>query len=223
MKIYFLKKKECTAPTLLGWLAICSAVILASGSMMMNCNAFLTVSKPIDTRVMVVEGWLPEYALAQAAKEFRSGRYSLLFSTGIRMDKGDYFWKEKTWADMGASSMRRLGLDSASVIAVPASAIKVDRTYASACALRRWIDSSDQSISNFNLVSLGPHSRRSRLLFRKALGEKVEVGVISFSDETYDPNKWWKTSNGFKATIDEAISYCYTKLVFSLRHHGDLL
>jgi hypothetical protein len=220
MKNILFKKKVCTTPTLWGWLAMSAAVAMAICLITMNCNAFLTVNKPIDAKVMVVEGWLPDYALSQAAKEFRTKRYSSLFSTGIRIDKGDYFLQEKTWADMGASSMRHLGLDSASVIAVPASEVKVDRTYASACALKRWIDSAGPGISRLNLVSLGPHSRRSQLLFQKALGEKAVVGIISIPDETYDPHNWWKTSNGFKSTIDEAVSYCYTKLVFSLRRHG---
>jgi hypothetical protein len=223
LKNFIVREKVCTVPTLWGWLFVCAAGLMAISLITMNCNAFLAVDRPIDAKVMVVEGWLPEYALAQAAAEFRTKRYSVLFSTGIRMDKGDYFWQEKTWADMGASSMLHLGLDSASVIAVPASGVKVDRTYASACALRRWIDSAGSGISRLNLVSLGPHGRRSRLLFQKALGEKVTVGIISFPDVTYDPHEWWKTSNGFKSTIDEAISYCYTKLIFSLRKRGEVL
>jgi hypothetical protein len=221
MKNVFFKEKIRTRPTLWGWMCLLAIAVIFFCLVTVKCNSYLAVTRPLDARVMVVEGWLPEYALSQAAEEYRNKRYSLLLSTGIKIDKGEFFWQERTYADMGASSMRHLGLDSASVVAVPASGVKADRTYASACALRRWIDSTGRKISRINLVSLGPHSRRSRLLFQKALGSGVAVGVISYQDETYDPCQWWKTSNGFKSTIDEAISYCYTKLIFSIKAHGE--
>ena len=166
---------------------------------------------------MVVEGWLPTFILTKAAQEFRAKRYSMLFSTGIAIDRGDFYWQEKTFADMAAATMRHLGLDSHVVVAVPALPVKVDRTFASACALKRYFDSTGLRISGINVVSLGPHSRRSRLLFQKALGKKIKVGIYSYPDETYDPKRWWGSSNGFKATIDEIVSYCYSIVVFSFK------
>jgi hypothetical protein len=223
MKNIFFKKKSCTTPTLWGWITFPIAAAVVFYCLFANCNSFLSINKPLDAKVLVIEGWLPEYALVKAAEEFRSKNYARVFSTGIKIEKGDFFWREKTYADMGAAAMRHLGLDSSSVIAVPAFGVKADRTFASACALRRWIDSTGQRISKVNLMSLGPHSRRSRLLFQKALGNPIKVGIISYPDETYDPHKWWKTSNGFKATVDEALSYCYTKLIFRIKKRDESL
>jgi hypothetical protein len=217
MKIVFIKEKSCKAPTVWGWLVIVVIVVVSCALVVVNLNSFLSISKPIDAKVMVVEGWLPTYVLVMAAHEFKSKNYSMLFSTGTAIDKGDFFWEEKTFADMGAKAMRRIGLDSTIVFTVPASQVKVDRTFASACALKHWIDSCGVRIPKINVVSLGPHSRRSGLLFQKAFGNKTKVGMISYPDQTYDARTWWNSSNGFKTTIDEAVSYCYTKLVFWIK------
>jgi hypothetical protein len=214
MKIVFIKEKSCRVPTVWGWLALFFLLSVSFFLGATHLNSFLSLNKPVDAKVMVVEGWLPTFVLTKAAQEFRSKRYSMLYSTGIAIEKGDLFWSEKTYADMGAATMRHLGLDSHVVVAVPASQIRVDRTFASACALRRFLDSTGQRISGINVVSLGPHSRRSRLLFQKALGKRTKVGIYSYPDETYDSRTWWGTSNGFKSTIDEAVSFCYTKFVF---------
>jgi hypothetical protein len=222
MKTVFIKEKLCKVPTLWGWLVIFAAITVSCSVVLVNCSSFLSISKPIDAKVMVVEGWLPTYVLARAAREFRDKNYALLFSTGIPIEKGEIFWEEKTYADMAARTMRHIGIDSTLVFAIPASQVKVDRTFASACALKLWIDSTGQRITQVNVVSLGPHSRRSELLFQKALGKKIKVGVISYPDETYDARTWWKSSNGFKTTIDEAVSYCYTKLVFWIKKHDCL-
>jgi hypothetical protein len=222
MKNLFIKEKSYKLPTIWGWLVIFVTIAVPLWLLIGHLNSFLSLNKPVDAKVMVVEGWLPTYVLAKAAQEFRMKGYSRLFSTGIAIDRGEFFWQEKTYADMGASSMRHLGLDSHVVVAVPSSLVKADRTFASACALKRFLDSTDPKFPSINVVSLGPHSRRSRLLFQQALGKQTTVGIYSYPDETYDPRTWWSTSTGFKMTVDEAISYCYTKFIFLMKKRSCL-
>src|SRR4051794_40141493 len=40
---------------------------------------------PIEAEILVVEGWLPPSALAEALKEFRSHPYRLLVTTGVSL------------------------------------------------------------------------------------------------------------------------------------------
>jgi hypothetical protein len=219
MKIILIKEKTCKVPTITGWILIVAFIGFVTCFVVLNLYSFLSKTEPIDTQVMVVEGWMPVFALEKAAKEFTQKKYSLVFSTGIPIDKGYFCWREKTFADMGATTMRHLGIDSQAVIAVPGLDSKVDRTFASACALKHWIDSTGKRICAINVISLGPHSRRSRLLFQKALGKKIKVGIVSYPDETYDPRRWWASSNGFKTIIDETVSYAYTKLFFWIKKY----
>jgi|WetSurMetagenome_2_1015567.scaffolds.fasta_scaffold194808_2 hypothetical protein len=217
MNIEFSKKRLCRAPTVWGWLVLCTIFFGFCFFSVNNLNSFLSLNKPLDAKVMVMEGWLPTTVLTKAAQEFRTKNYSMIFVTGIAIDRGEFYWQEKTYADMGAASLRHIGLDSHVVVAIAAPQVKMDRTFASACALRRFLDSTGQRVSEVNVVSLGPHSRRSRLLFQQALGKRIKVGIFSYPDETYDPKTWWASSNGFKAIVDETVSYCYTKFVFCFK------
>jgi len=64
------------------------------------------------------------------------------------------------------------------------------------------------------LVSMGPHARRSRLLFAKAFSPEVRVGIISLEERDFDPAHWWTSSQGFRTVVDELIAYSYARLLF---------
>jgi hypothetical protein len=68
--------------------------------------------------------------------------------------------------------------------------------------------------SNVNIYSFGVHARRSWLLFQKAFGDEMEIGVIAAEDRSYDPLYWWRSSRGVKAVGGEMIAYGYTRFFF---------
>jgi hypothetical protein len=105
----------------------------------------------------------------------------------------------------------RLGLNTHEVQAVPAPKVRLDRTYASAVALKDWLGAHGAAETNFNVISLGPHARRSRLLFEKAMGKGYHIGVIAIENQDYDSRRWWASSAGVRATIDETIAYIYAR------------
>jgi hypothetical protein len=214
MKLHLLRKKTCNVPTLLGWTVIFLFIGAALMVGIFNLYPFLSKTEIVNARVMVVEGWMPAFVIEKSVKEFKRNNYSMAFATGIPIDKGYDYLKQRTFADLGATTLKSLGLDSSKVIAVPANATKVDRTYTSGLALKHWLDSSGLSVDAVNVVSIGPHSRRSQFLFQRALGKKISVGIISYSDESYDPNRWWMSSNGFRSVTDELTAFLYARIFF---------
>ncbi len=68
--------------------------------------------------------------------------------------------------------------------------------------------------TSLNLMTMSDHSRRSRLLFRKALGRDYHVGIISIESQDYDPNRWWKSSEGVRTVVGEIIAYGYARFLF---------
>jgi uncharacterized SAM-binding protein YcdF (DUF218 family) len=64
------------------------------------------------------------------------------------------------------------------------------------------------------LITGGPHARRSRLMFQKALGKGVIVGVISIPADDYDERHWWHDSQGVRVIIGESLAYAYARLLF---------
>ncbi|MHB8068219.1 MAG: YdcF family protein [Desulfobaccales bacterium] len=209
------RKKEVWRLTLRGWI---SAFIIFGLVLLLfsyKLQPFLAISKPVKCEVMVVEGWFPDHALQKIAEEFKIKKYRLLVVTGGPLDQGYFLSGYKNYADLGAETLKRLGLDTHQIIAIPAPYVARDRTYAAAKALKTWIDGSGLPIRCINLYSLGAHARRSWLLFEKALGGQITVGVVALEDRRYDPRYWWKSSSGVREVISETIAYGYARLFFS--------
>jgi hypothetical protein len=210
----FLQRRECLLPTWRGWLVLLFAGLALIVFSVRGAYSFLAVNDPVYNGGLVVEGWLPDYALQQAITEFRRDHYSKVFVTGGPLEHGAPLSEYGTFAELGAAALLRLGLNTNAVQAVPAPKVRIDRTYASAVALKNWLDQHGATETNFNLISLGPHSRRSRLLFEKALGSSYRVGVTAVEDEEYDARRWWGSSAGVRTMIDEMIAYWYARLAF---------
>jgi hypothetical protein len=52
---------------------------------------FLSKTSRTDANLLVVEGWLPDYAIDEACREFSSGRYDLIVTTGILTPDVEFF------------------------------------------------------------------------------------------------------------------------------------
>jgi uncharacterized SAM-binding protein YcdF (DUF218 family) len=80
--------------------------------------------------------------------------------------------------------------------------------------LRNWFLEHNVDVRGVNIVTEDTHARRTRLLFEKALGKAVAVGVIAVPNPDYDARRWWRYSEGVKDVLGEAIAYGYTRLFF---------
>jgi hypothetical protein len=210
----FLQRREFLLPTWRGWLVLVFAVAALIVFSIRGAYSFLAVNDPVDNGALVVEGWLPDYALQEAIKEFKKGHHSRIFVTGGPLENGAPLSEYRTFAELGAATLVRLGLDTNTVQAVPAPKVRLDRTYASALALKNWLGSHGATETSFNVISLGPHSRRSRLLFERALGSNYQVGIIAIDNQEYDARQWWASSAGVRTVTDEIIAYTYTRLSY---------
>lgn len=177
-------------------------------------DPFLAVNDPVDNGALIVEGWLPDYAMQQVITEFRNGRRSQIYVTGGRLKNGASLSEYNNFAELGAATLVRLGLNTNAIQVVPAAKVRLDRTYASAVALKNWLISHGSIETNFTIVSLGPHTRRTRLLFERAFGKNYTIGTIALEDEEYDAKRWWTSSAGVRTMIDETIAYIYARLTF---------
>jgi hypothetical protein len=76
-------------------------------------------------------------------------------------------------------------------------------------------------LQSFNVVTEDAHARRTRLLFQKAFGHGVRVGIISIPNRDYDAKHWWRSSEGVREVIGEAIAY-YLRQALLLAEPGRL-
>jgi hypothetical protein len=207
-----LRRKECLIPTPAGWLLVLFSAAVVVGVVLTNIHGFLAINEPVEAQVLVVEGWLPDYALAKAIAEFRSKPYHLMITTGEPLLRGSFLQDYQTYAELAAATLVQFGVGKDSVVAVPAPRTQVDRTYSSALALAQWRAAAMPDTRSINIMTLGVHARRTRLLFQRALGDTVSVGVLSVHDEHFDPGRWWVSSGGVQSVLEEIIGCLYAFL-----------
>jgi hypothetical protein len=204
-----IRRRQLPVPTIRGGLLLCVVVLAIISLAVQVIYPFLAVNEPVDSTILVVEGWLPDYALEKVREEFERGGYRLIITTGEELMVGSYLSSFRSYAELAAGTLQRLGISQDSVVAVPASRVKRDRTFASAVALQRWLQGNGSAEESINLATLGAHARRSRSIFQKVLGGSVSVGVLAVPDEGFDSEAWWKTSRGVNVIVDETIGYVY--------------
>jgi uncharacterized SAM-binding protein YcdF (DUF218 family) len=207
-------RRQIVVPTWRGTLLILIVLLVAGFLLLHGAYSFLAPSHPLGSGVLVVEGWAPDYALSAAASNFKQGNYQKLFVTGGPIENGGPLIAYKTYAQLGAAILMTMGVDTNSVQAVPAPKVKQDRTYTSARALKAYLREHGGLPKQLDLITVGPHARRSWLLFRKAFGEQTKVGITSVPEIEYDSGKWWHYSNGVRSIIGELLAYCYARVLF---------
>lgn len=203
------------APTWRGWVIVVLLLIGGAYATLRTVHPFLAVQAPLSADVLVIEGWIPEYAVAEVADDIRAGRYQYVFTvggpvTGVLPPAAD----DDTHAYVAAKLLQRLGLPGDAIQMVPTPTVGRDRTYHSAHTLKVWLQNHGIVTQQVNVVTLGVHARRSRLLFEKALGPDIDVGIISIRHREYEPEHWWRYSEGVKEVLSEGAAYLYARFLF---------
>lgn len=190
-----------------GWLALLALTVVGLTLARFHLQAFLTQTRRVDAQHLVVEGWMPDYAFDQAVEEFRRGTYRRVFCTGGPIDHGSLLTEFKSYAEVAARTLQIKGLPAEAIVAVPMPARRRGRTWGSAIALRDYLRSSQERVQAVNVLSLGAHARRTRILFAKALGRDLQVGVLAVLPRDYEPDHWWRSSYGLKDVLGETVAY----------------
>jgi len=193
-----------------GLLGFSSATLL-----LFNIQPFLAETHRVNTNILVVEGWIHDYAIRASAEEFKTGSYQRVFTTGGPVPgSGGYINDYNTSASVGADVLRAVGVPAEFVQMVPSHMIGRDRTYNSAIALRDWFRVHNVPVQSLNVITEDVHARRSQLLFAKAFGPQISVGVIAVPHPDYDPSHWWRYSEGVKDVLSEGVAYIYARFFF---------
>jgi hypothetical protein len=212
-----LTRKTILLPTAAGWTVIGVALFALVFGGTVSIVSFLSPNAPIASKAIIVEGWLPDYCFNEVAALLKDGTCSKVFVTGGPLETGSYLREYRTYAALGAATLRALAVPDSMMIPIPAAYAPTDRTYASAVAFGKWIDSTQCPLRSFNLLSQSTHTRRSALLFKRALGKSFSIGALAIADPDYQPGWWWRSSKGFRSVVDESIAFCYA-LFFVTMH-----
>ncbi|NES73891.1 MAG: YdcF family protein, partial [Okeania sp. SIO2D1] len=127
--------------------------------------------------------------------------------------KGYYLSEYNNFAELTAATLIALGVDPDRVVAIPTPQVVKYSTAASAIAVKEWLATSNLKVDSINIYTLGPHARRSWMIYRNIFSPDIQVGVIALEPKGYNPNRWWQSSAGMRTVVGEAIAYFYTRFV----------
>jgi len=214
-KFPLFRKKERWSMTWRGRLIVLLVLILLAWSYTIHIVPYLSPEEPVSADLLVVEGYIPDYALEESMTIFRAGGYDHMIITGKKREKGAHLDQYKNDGEYSAAILVKLGFDPDRLTVVATDDdIRKDRTYQSAVEVYQWIKEHRPGTKSIDLVSMGTHARRSRLLFRMACKHELEVGIYSIPNQSYEPMHWWKSSHGFREVNKETIAWIYARFFF---------
>jgi hypothetical protein len=209
----FFKKKEIWFPTWKAWLLFLILLIGLLYSALHFTEPFLSPNHPVGAPVLVIEGWLPEDGIRRAIQLDEQKPYALVITAGQEIAKGMDISHYGNYAELGAVRLVALGFKGTNIVKVPTPKTRKDRTYHTALAVHSYL-LTNANYRAIDLLSESVHSRRSWLLYSKACAPEIKVGIIANHSPDFDSMNWWKSSNGVRTVMSEAISYIYANLVF---------
>lgn len=173
---------------------LCAVGLFAGllGWFVLFAHPFLAVTQRVNADVLVVEGWIPDYMLPPAAKEFRSGKYSILLVSGLQVDSTAV----QSDALRTAARLEELGVSPHDILPCPAPFATWLRTSKTARAVRNKVNELGLKPSGVNVLTAGPHARETWVAYEHAFGDKMPVGIISIPKTNYPPNRWWLSRQG---------------------------
>ena len=208
------ERKECWKLTIFGKLLFLLIVFLVIMISSKQVYPFLAITERKSEEVMILEGWMPSFLVEQVADYYLSVDYDkLVIARGLLQNVSTYE-SGQFIAEYTKTRLIELGVPENEIHIVYFAPKVKDRTYEAASKSKEWLIESRVDFASVDVVTLGAHARRSRLLYRRAFGSEYEVGVFSIQGQSYDSDRWWEYSAGVREVPFEFIAYLYAKFLF---------
>jgi uncharacterized SAM-binding protein YcdF (DUF218 family) len=212
----FFRRRTIPCPTWTCWFCLIAILVLSVYACFFFGESFLAETDRAPADTLVVEGWIGRNGLRAAAGEFWRGGYLYIVAAG-GLTSG--FWEDQpqSYAEMAANELIRLGIPRERVTVATSEKTERYRTFESAVAVRRTLHLAGIKPKGLNIFTLGPHARRSVMVFKKVNWDVEKIGVIGWCPPEYQKERWWESSERSKELINEAVGYLYEALLNSGR------
>ena len=212
------RRRTLVLPTWKGWLLLVGAVAGCTFLLLRGAYPYLAAESRLPKAdVVLIEGWVSDDAVAQAKRELEAGRCDLICTAGVDLDKGSHLLEWKDWATLAAETLKAMGVPEDKILSAPGGAIRRHRTYVGFEKAREKLATLNKTPIRINVITEGPHGRRSITVARKVFGDTATIGVISVEPSSYEPKHWWTTSNGLKGVFMELVGSSYERFADSGR------
>jgi hypothetical protein len=177
-------------------------------------ESYFSLNRRLPAEVLVVEGWIGPNGVRAAAVEFEQHSYRYLVATGGLTGKDQ---DSSNYAEIAKQELVRSGVPEGRIIVASTGEIERERTFKSAVAAWRAIQRGGIHPAAINVFTLGPHARRSRLVYEKVYSLGTRVGVIAWTPSDYEDEPWWRSRGRTKCLLKETIGYPFEILLNSGR------
>lgn len=203
-----LQRQTVWWPTPLGWLGGFSFLVACVLSWTFLAEDWLSLTDRAPAKILVVEGWIGLDGIAAAAREFSDGNYDFVVGTGGLTGER---WNTARWnyADMAAKELRRLGIPADRILTARAREVESRRTFEAAAATWRTLEANGLHPAAINLMTRGPHARRSRIVYARVFGSDTKVGVISWTPASELTSPWWDSTDRTSDLLKESSGYAF--------------
>lgn len=216
----FFKPYTIWLPTIWGLIAVLVLISAISLFCIRNLGFFLANEKPIESNILIVDGWLTDENLQSVAAHIKSNHYDLIITAGGPITHTLLNQPFDNYADQARFALTHYGISSNKIIAAPAPASAQNRTFLSAVFVRDWLDKHHKNYDSVNLFTQGIHARRSHLLYEMAFDVDINIGVMASKPDGYSLEQWWTSSRGAKGVLMETISLIWTLCCFDPGEKG---
>ena len=195
-------------PTTLGWCCILLVPGVLFGTWFFFGESFLSETRRVPAETLIVEGWIGREALPFTKQEFERGGYKRLIVTG---GLTGHTWARERWSvtEIAQRDLLKLGFPEDNLVLAPCDDVENQRTYVSALAALRTMSGQGWQAQGINVISRGPHARRTHSVYAKVFGSHVAVGVISWNPYASHGRAWWRSSTRAKELLDETFGWSY--------------
>jgi DUF218 domain len=202
------------SPNVLGGFSLFVVLVVPAIWLCIYGESYFSLTRRLPGEVLVVEGWIGRDGVRAAAAEFEGGGYRYIVATGGQSNDSRH---PSNYAEMAGEELIRSGVPADRVIIASTGEIEHERTFESAAAAWRKLQKSDIHPGYINVLTLGPHARRSRLVYAKVFAPAARVGVIAWRPAYYDTEPWWQSRGRTKCFLKEIVGYPFEVLLNSGR------
>ena len=181
-------------------------VVLGAGlaALILGAGRLLVVSDPLPERadaIVVLAGSIADRVL-EAADLYRAGVAPRVVVTRERLPRGD--WALRAHGVRLPESDEQM-LAALHALGVPPSATgliprRTNSTESEARTIARWVCARARSVV---VVTSRYHSRRARMILRRALGSTVVLSVRPSRHDPFEQARWWGDRRDAKAVLSE--------------------
>jgi hypothetical protein len=173
-------------------------------------ESYFSLTRRLPAEVLVTEGWIGRDGVRAAAEEFEKGGYQYVVLTG-GLDQEQH--NRVNYALIAEQELIGLGIPKDKIIAAPSWQVERQRTFESAGAAFIALQTRGVRPKMLNVFTLGPHARRSRLVYEKVFTSGTKVGVVAFVPPSYQVEPWWQSKGRTKCLLKEVVGYPFEILL----------